>query len=106
MRYVWMNAHDGTGAVAWVLSGAPEATDELRMRSSKQRSVTIGVVKAKWIQYEVRAQGGGGGASRRLQVVREQLQELWSGGEMKAMAVVPPLLRKHGSSAMVVQSCV
>ncbi len=52
-----------TGSVAWVLSGAPEGTQELRMRSSKQRSITLGGVKAKWIKYEVRAQPPGSTAT-------------------------------------------
>jgi 23S rRNA G2445 N2-methylase RlmL len=57
------------GATAWVLSGAPELTRGLGMRSHKKRSVTVGGVKAAWLGYDVRGPGdggpGGGGRDRR-----------------------------------------
>jgi len=40
-------------AQAWVLSGAPELTRALGMRSFKQRSVSIGGVKTAWLAYDV-----------------------------------------------------
>lgn len=46
------------GAEAWLLSGAPELTRGLGMRSFKKRSVTLGGVKAAWLGYEVRGPGG------------------------------------------------
>jgi 23S rRNA G2445 N2-methylase RlmL len=42
------------GADAWVLSGAPDLTAALGMRSFKKRAVTVGGVKAAWLGYQVR----------------------------------------------------
>lgn len=37
-----------------MLSGNPETTAHLGMRSVKRRSITIGGIKTKWMKYEVR----------------------------------------------------
>jgi 23S rRNA G2445 N2-methylase RlmL len=41
------------GTTAWVLSGAPELTAELGMRSWKRRKVKLGGVGAAWLAYDV-----------------------------------------------------
>jgi 23S rRNA G2445 N2-methylase RlmL len=56
------------GAQAWVLSGAPELTRGLGMRSFKKRSVTLGGAKAALLGYDVlppRERDGWGGAGER-----------------------------------------
>jgi len=45
-----------SGAEAWVLSGNPEVTSYLGMRSCRKRSVMIGGQKTAWLKYEVRSQ--------------------------------------------------
>jgi len=45
-----------SGADAWVLSGNPEVTSHLGMRSCRKRSVMIGGHKTAWLKYEVRSQ--------------------------------------------------
>ena len=41
------------GAQAWGLSGGPELTATLKMRSFARRAVTLGGVKAAWLGYDV-----------------------------------------------------
>jgi hypothetical protein len=47
-----------------VLSGNPGITPQLRMRSVKQRSITIGGQKCKFLKYEVRQQQAAEGQLR------------------------------------------
>jgi len=42
------------GAVAWVLSGAPELTRHLGLRASRRWPLRIGQLDARWLRYEVR----------------------------------------------------
>lgn len=47
--------HKAEGATAWLLSGSPEVTKELRLRASEKVPVRIGPIDARWLRYELYA---------------------------------------------------
>jgi putative N6-adenine-specific DNA methylase len=43
-----------SGAIAWVLSGNPELTRLLRLRTSRKLPVRNGPLDCRWLRYEIR----------------------------------------------------
>ena len=43
-----------SGAVAWVLSGNPELTRVLRLKSSRKHPLRNGSIDCRWLRYDVR----------------------------------------------------
>ncbi len=50
------------GATAWVLSGAPELTRHIGLRSSRRWPIKIGQLDARWLSYEIRQRASPGTA--------------------------------------------
>jgi putative N6-adenine-specific DNA methylase len=45
---------EAQGAVAWVLSGNPELTRTLRLKTSRKHPVRNGTIDCRWLRYEIR----------------------------------------------------